>query len=147
MADPRVEKLAETLVNYSVAVQPGDWVVVRGHVLALPLEEATVRHVTLAGGNPTVLLDAEELDEAFLQAASEAQLNWPSPVDDLLSANVAARIVIRAASNTRTLTGVDPRKQQLIQKTRRTFMQRYMERTAAGTHNWVLTQFPCPAYA
>ena len=37
MADPRVEKLAEILVDYSIAVQPGDWVVVRSHVLALSL--------------------------------------------------------------------------------------------------------------
>ena len=34
MADPRVEKLAEVLVNYSVAVQPGHRVLVRGSTLA-----------------------------------------------------------------------------------------------------------------
>ena len=28
MADPRVIKLAETLVHYCTAVQPGDWVLI-----------------------------------------------------------------------------------------------------------------------
>ena len=37
MSDSRMERLAATLVNYSVEVKPGDWVLVSGHVLALPL--------------------------------------------------------------------------------------------------------------
>ena len=45
MTDPRLEKLADTLVNYCTAVKPGDWVLVSGHILALPLVEETVRHV------------------------------------------------------------------------------------------------------
>jgi aminopeptidase len=59
MADPRVEKLAELLVNYSVETRKGDWVLVRGHVLALPLVEQVVKQVALAGGNPTVLLESD----------------------------------------------------------------------------------------
>ena len=37
MADPRVEKYAEMLVNYSVAIRPGDKVLVRGNTAAEPL--------------------------------------------------------------------------------------------------------------
>ena len=60
VADPRVERLADVLVNYSTAIQAGDWVLIRGHVLALPLVEQVVRQVVRAGGNPTIELDADD---------------------------------------------------------------------------------------
>ena len=37
MMDPRVEKLANVLVNYSVAVQPGDKVMIDGNIVGEPL--------------------------------------------------------------------------------------------------------------
>jgi aminopeptidase len=147
MADSRLVKLADLLANYCTSVKPGDWVLVRGHVMALPLVEETVAAVTHAGGNPTVQLSSEGVDEAFLNAASDEQLNWASPLDELMAERLDVRIVILGASNTRALTGVDPRKQQLQQRTQRPFRQAYMRRTAEGTHRWVGTQFPCPAYA
>lgn len=147
MADPRVIKLAETLVQYCTSVQPGDWVLVRGHVNALPLVEETVRQVVRAGGNPTIQLDADELDEIILRETHADRLGWVSPLEEMLSEQVDVRIAIRAASNTRTLTGVDPARQQAVQNARRAIQRRYMERSAAGSHRWVGTLFPCPAYA
>lgn len=147
MSDPRSEKLADILVNYCTSVKPGDWVLVRGHVLALPLVESVVQAVTRAGGNPTILLNSDELEETFLRQASNEQLNWLSPLDELMADRLDVRITIQAASNTRAFTGVDPHKQRLYQTTRRKLSQTYMQRSAAGTHRWVLTEFPCPAYA
>ena len=37
MNDPRIDKLAEVLVNYSVAVQPGDRTLIQGPVAGAPL--------------------------------------------------------------------------------------------------------------
>lgn len=147
MSDPRTEKLADILVNYCTAVKPGDWVLVRGHVLALPLVEAVMTYVTRAGGNPTVLLNSDELDENFLRTASEEQLRWLSPVDELLADRLDVRITIQANSNTRALTGIEPQKQRVYQTARRKLSQTYMQRSAEGSHRWVLTEYPCPAYA
>ncbi len=147
MADLRTVKLAETLVHYCTAVRPGDWVLIRGHMLALPLVEQVMEQVTRAGGNPTVQLYSEELDEVFLRYANSDQLNWLSPLDEITADKVDVRIVIGAASNTRALTGIDPKQQQTYQSARRKFSQTYMQRSAAGNHRWVATNFPCPAYA
>lgn len=147
MNDPRVEKLADILVNYCTTVKPGNWVLVRSHVLALPLVEAVVTQVTRAGGNPTVLLNSDELDEGFLREASPEQLRWLSPLDELMADRLDVRITLQANSNTRALTGIDPQKQQIYQTARRKLSQAYMQRSAAGAHRWVLTEFPCPAYA
>lgn len=147
MADPNVEKLAAILVNYSVEVKPGDWVLVRGHVAAMPLIEETLRQVVRAGGNPTLQLESDELTEIILREGKPEQLSWVSPLDELMAEKLDARIVIHAASNTRALTGVEPKSQQLYQSARRKFSRRLMERSAAGEHRWVVTNYPCPAFA
>ena len=45
--DKRVDKLADILVNYSIKVKPGDWVVLRGDVIALPLTNGTTTPRTI----------------------------------------------------------------------------------------------------
>ncbi len=50
MTDSRIEKLADVLVNYSVAVQPGHKVVVQGGTPGGPLLEAIYAKVLQAGG-------------------------------------------------------------------------------------------------
>jgi len=147
MGDPRIAKLAATLVYYSTAVRPGDWVLVRGHITALPLLEEVVAQVVQAGGNPTVMLDADETEAAFLGHANDDQLAWVSPLDEVMANQLDVRISIRGATNTRSLTGLDPKRQQIHQRAQRPFMQTYMQRTAAGTHRWVGALFPCAAFA
>jgi aminopeptidase len=147
MADPRMKKLAEILVNYSAAVRPGEWVLINGHVLALPLVNEVARLVLRAGGRPTVMLNSEQLEETILREASEEQLRWVSPIETLLDEKIDVTIGVRAAHNTRALSGVDPRKQQVRQNARRESMRTFMQRSAAGSLRWVVTQFPCSAYA
>ena len=57
------------------------------------------------------------------------------------------RIGISAATNTRSLTNLDPTRQRRQQNARRHLRRILAERSAAGTHRWVGTLFPCPAYA
>ncbi|MEM7132331.1 MAG: aminopeptidase [Chloroflexota bacterium] len=147
MSDPRIARLADILVNYSTAVQPGDWVLIAGSIESLPLLNEIVRHVVRAGGNPTIDISADELEEALLSEATQAQLEWISPLNEVYAEKLDVRIVARGASNTRSLTGLDPQKQSAYQSAQRPLRQRYMERTAEGTHRWVGSLFPCPAYA
>ncbi len=120
---------------------------VQSHPVALPLVEQVVAGVGRAGGHSTVVLNSETLEEAFLRNASDAQLDWLSPADALMADQVDVRINISATGNTRSLTGIDPARQQRLQKTRRRVLQTFMERAAAGQHRWVGTLFPCPALA
>ena len=52
MPDPRFKKLADLLVNYSVKVQPKEWVLISGHMVAEPLVSEVLRAVLEAGGGP-----------------------------------------------------------------------------------------------
>lgn len=145
--DTRTDRLARLLTGYCVEVRPGDWVLIRADLQGLPLVERVVEYILAAGGNPTVQLLADTLDETVLRHASDEQLTWLSPVDQLLAERADARIVIRAPSNTRSLSGIAPERQRILQNAQRPLSQTYMQRTAAGTHRWALTVFPCDAYA
>ncbi|MEM7536557.1 MAG: aminopeptidase [Chloroflexota bacterium] len=147
MSDPRVEKLATTLVDYSTAVQPGDWVWIRSHVEALPLAKSVVKHVLEAGGNPSVQLISDEIETTLLREANEDQLAWISPLDEVMGEQIDVRISLVGSSNTRSLTGIEPHKQQIFQKAQMPMRKRWFQRTAEGTHRWVGTMFPCPAFA
>ncbi|HWQ83305.1 MAG TPA: aminopeptidase [Anaerolineales bacterium] len=147
MNDPRLENLAKILVDYSIAVKPGDWVVVRGSSLAFPLLEAVVRNIYQSGGHPTTLIENDALEEIHLRYASDAQLEWISPFETLAFQKMDALITVRAPGNTRLLSGIDPQKTRLQTLARKDLHQTYMDRSAEGSLRWVSTQYPCPAYA
>jgi len=147
MSDPRIDKLADILVNYSIKVKPGDWVLVVGDPVATPLLYATTRHVLQAGGHPTPQFRTDELQKILFQHGSDEQVGWTSPLDDVIYHKIDAIIFLRATENTRILTGVDPKKQQLWQMARKDLVRVYRQRVAEGSLRWVITQFPCQAYA
>ena len=147
MADPRIDNLAKTLVHYSVEVKAGDWVLIQGNVVSMPLIEAVLRRVVRAGGNPTTLISADRLRAMQMKEASEEQLKWTSPLDPIIYNDVDVMISLWGSENTRAMSGVDPKKTQIFQAARRPMMERYMERIASGDLRWVGTQFPCPALA
>ena len=63
MNDPRLDRLAQVLVNYSVGVKPGQLVRIAAPPAAMPLVSAIYRHVLAAGGQPFVRITPEELQE------------------------------------------------------------------------------------
>lgn len=147
MIDQRTKKLAKLLVEYSVSVQPGEWVYITGNVAAEALINEVLREVLEAGGHPTILMDSAQLSETKMKYASDEQLKWVSPVEKMLMEEADALISLRATTNTRALNGIEPVKQQTYSKARRGLMETYMQRAAEGKLKWVLTQYPCPAYA
>ncbi len=145
--DPRIDTLANILVNYSVKVQPGNWVIVRGALEGMPLVKAVLARTLQAGGHPTVLLGSDELQEIRLRESSEEQVQWIAPIENTIYERADAIITVGATSNTRSLSSVDPEKQRLEQMARRPLWEQFLQRSAAGTLRWVVTQFPCPALA
>ena len=147
MSDPRVKKLADLLVKYSVDVQPKEWVLISGHMIAEPLVSEVLRAVLEAGGRPTVIMDSDNIKEYSLKYASDDQISWISPITKTLYEEVDVLIVLRAFDNSRYMAGVDPKKQQLIAKAREGLVDTYLTRAAEGDLKWTVTQYPCPAYA
>ncbi|MCJ7715782.1 MAG: aminopeptidase [Anaerolineales bacterium] len=147
MSDPRIKKLADLLVNYSVKVQPGQWVLLRSHIIAEPLANEVLRAVLEAGGLPTIILNSDDLTETFLRHSNDEQIKWINPIEKDLYNNIDVMIVLRAFGNTRYLGNIDPQKQQLQAQARQELMTTYLTRAARGDLKWTLTNYPCPAYA
>lgn len=147
MADPRVEKLAKTLVEYSVRVKPGDWVVISSNPIAEPLVREVYRYTLRAGGRPSVLLTQDSLAQILFQEASEEQLRWITPFERLPFEEADVYMIIQATTNTRNLADADPAKVGIRSGARKGIMDAYMRRAAAGELRWTLTQFPCAAFA
>jgi aminopeptidase len=147
MSDPRVAKLAQLLVNYSVAVTPGDKVLIRGNAAALPLVGETYRQVLRAGGFPTVFWEEELFTEILLREGSEAQLRHISEPAKIVMESYDCLIALRGSVNTRSLSNVDPARQTIQRQANLPLLQTFMERSARGELRWTTTIYPTNAHA
>lgn len=147
MADFRIDKLAELLVDYSVAVKPGDRVVINTDTSAAPLCEAVYARVLQAGGHPLVMTHIGALDELFFRYASDEQLQHvPEPLK-LIVDTYDVRIALIGEDNTKALSRVGPAKMVLRSQSRTELMKTSMRRSAAGELRWTVTLFPTNAHA
>ena len=147
MLDPRVEKMAKVLVNYSCAVKPGDLVNIRGASLAEPLVLALLEQTLKAGGHPRVKLTPADYMEILYKNASDEQLTFVSDLErqEVEQLDVSIRVI--AESNTRAMSNIDPAKPALLSQGRKDLQQRFLQRAADGELRWTLTAFPTHAYA
>jgi aminopeptidase len=142
MSDARVSRLANVLVRYSRHVRPGQTVLISGPTAAESLIVECGREVLRAGGNPMYRMVPDLAGEIFYAEAGDEQLKF-MPRSTLAAAREADHIInIMAETNTQSQASVDPNKQRLTEKARRTYMDVVMTK-----NEWVLTLFPTAAYA
>ena len=147
MRDPRVGNLAQILVGYSTQVKEGETCLIEGPSPAEPLIAAVYEEVLAAGGQPVVSMSFDQQQPTYFEHASDAQLDWISPLQSWAADDADCRIAIGADTNTRALSGVSPERQTRRQAATRPLMETMMRRSAEGTHRWVYTIFPTSAYA
>lgn len=147
MTDPRIEKLADVLVNYSVAVRPEDRVAVRGSTLAGPLLEAIYTRVLEAGGHPFVIPVLPGLEERLFRHGSDEQLQHVPQPWKMVMETYDALISVMAMGNTKSLSTASPAKMALNQKAYTEINRIFMKRSGTGELRWVGTLFPTDAVA
>ncbi len=147
MADIRVEKMADLLVNYSVAVKPGDKVVIQGETGGEPLIKAVFVKVLQAGGLPYIMPSLPGVEELLYKYGSDKQLQFVPEPYKLVMSTFDCRIVVFSDSNTKALSNVDSAKMVLRSQSRSELMKIMMKRSAAGELRWVLGPYPTNALA
>jgi aminopeptidase len=147
MADPRIEKLAQLVVEYSVAVRKGDRVAIGGSTVAEPLMKQIYNRVLQAGGHPLMIPVFPDTEELFYRYASDEQLRHVPPPLEVVMETYDVRISVLAESNTRSLSNVDPARTVMHQQARAGLMRTFMKRSAAGELRWVVVPFPTHALA
>lgn len=147
MPDPRINKLANVMVNYSLQLEPGQQVLLQTTPLANELSLAFIEEATKAGAHVLTLNEIPGATEIFLKYASDEQLDFISPIRQQIYETFDARMVIEADSNTRELAGVDPKRIARHRKTYAPLFKTFTDRLARGEMRWCLTVYPTEALA
>ena len=157
MRDQRLDKLADVLVNYSVKVQPGQLVRIRGDAVGTKLLEAIYEAVLKAGAHPQLRITSDACADIFMQTASEEQLKYVDPIAMAEAETIDVSISLWAEVNTKSSTRVDPKRSGLASSARKPIFETFMKRAAAAEFpdqypgvkplKWVGTLFPTQANA
>ena len=144
--DPRVERLAELLVERSLGVQPGWQVAIQGSLLARPLVEALVVALARRGAYPLVRLGAADLDPfpfATLWARhAPAELVERLPeVEVHLRETLDARVILFSPENVVDGSELAADRRLALRRAAQPFQER------VGGLPWVSCPFPTLALA
>ncbi|MGI8586943.1 MAG: aminopeptidase [Chloroflexia bacterium] len=145
LRDPRVQKMAEVLVQYSLGVQPGQQVCIVSSPAAGPLIAAVYGEVLKAGGLPAVHLSLPELNGILLAEGSDEQLDYVTPFNRSLWDEFDAIVSIRAEDNTRANMEVPAARVAIQGKAARRYSKSFAWMQEGRPY--ASTQFPTAAYA
>ena len=143
MSDPRIAKVAEILVDYSTEVKEDEVVEICASEGAKPLFLAVYREVVRRNPKEIVCdIWFDEMEEIFFQEADDSQPDKFPSLNMYQIEHTDVWIGLRAYSNTRRLTSVDPRKVG-----RRSKVLKPIQREGVRNTRWVVTIFPTEAVA
>jgi len=114
--DSRTLQLAQNLIRYSTALQPGENILIEMFDDALPLAQALVVEAYRAGGVPFLSLKNNRLQRKLLSGASKEQLQLIAAWESERMGSMQAYIGIRASENISELSDVSPEKLKLYQQ-------------------------------
>jgi aminopeptidase len=144
MTDPRIEKLADMLINYSCAVKRGENILIEAIDVPHEFTAALVRTAHDAGGRPLVLLKSNQVNRALMLAGTQEQWETIAAVEKLQMSRMQCYIGARGNPNVSETSDVPKEKQQL-----------YEESVWAKVHRdirikktrWVVLRWPSPSMA
>jgi aminopeptidase len=147
MTDPRLARLGELIVEYSLGLGPGSVFRIDVSPLGAPLAVELYRAALRAGAHPYVNVELERLPELLAKEGNDEQIDFVSPIAKAELELVDAVVSIWAESNTRALSNVPPERHQRVIAAGRPLNQRRWERISAGDMRWCGVVFPTAAHA
>ena len=147
MADIRLNKLANLLVNYSLEIKPGDQLEIRTNPSALDIALLAYEEAVKAGAHVLNSISIPGSEETFFNFANDDQLDYVSPIRKQIYDTFDAVLVIGAEHNTRALSGIDPERISRARKATTPLTKIFLERAAKLDLRWCYTVFPTNASA
>ncbi|MDD6884496.1 MAG: aminopeptidase [Eubacteriales bacterium] len=144
MMDPRMERLAETLVNFSVEVKPGDNVLISSTNGNEMLVKALIRQVYKVGGTPFVWYGNSEIERELAMGYTREQLEMRAEPDAALMKKMQCYIGFSAVRNASEMADVPAEKLNMFGL--------YYNKSVHGlirvpNTRWVVLRYPTPAMA
>jgi aminopeptidase len=137
--DPRLKKLADTLVNYSCRVKEDENVMIECFgSSAHELIKEIVREIYKAGGIPYISLKDNSILREILKESSVKQLQFMAKIDLLQMKSIDAYIGIRAHENVSELGDVAGEKMNLYSK----YYSDVIAEERVNNTKWVVLRYP-----
>ncbi len=147
MTDARIAKLAKVIVNYSVELKPGQTFWFRTTPLAEELNLAIYEEAIKAGAHVFIDQRMPGSEEIFFKYASDEQLDYVSPLRQIIVETFDASLYIEAEHNSRSLSGIDGSHIARSRKAGAELFSKLMQRSADGSHRWCITVYPTHSMA
>jgi aminopeptidase len=147
MTDPRIERLAALLVDYSLELRAGKVLRIDSLDAGSPLVLALYGAALRAGALPYTNVGLSGLGETLFQYASDEQLTYLSPIQWEEIEQLDALVTIWSETNTRALSRVEPTRHTAYIAAQRKLSNRRWERISSGEMSWCGTLYPTNAHA
>jgi aminopeptidase len=147
MRDPRVDRLAELVIGYSLGLKEGQVVRTDGEESPLPLVTALYRAALGRGALPYVKVSPAGLDAIMLAEGNDDQLSHIPEAERSQSDDLDAWVTIWSSSNTRALTRANPDRRRMQLAAHYRMVNRRWQRISAGELSWCGTLHPAQAHA
>jgi aminopeptidase len=147
MPDQRVTKLAKLMVHYSLELKSGQQFVIQSHPLAEEMTLAVYEEAIKAGAFVTLMNNTPGAQEVFFKYASDAQLEYVSPITKMVVETFDSQLRIWSEHNTHSLSGIDPARMARAARAGAPLSKIHMERSAKKELRWCLTVYPTHAMA
>jgi len=144
MTDPRIQKLADLLVNYACSVQPGEKLLLEAIDVPPAFTTAVVRAVSAAGGHPLVLLKSNEINRALMQVGTIEQWETIAAIEQQQMESVQCYIGARGSHNVSELSDVPTDKQKIYEQT---VWSKVHHSIRIKKTRWCVLRWPTPSMA
>ncbi|MGI6669830.1 MAG: aminopeptidase [Acetivibrionales bacterium] len=139
MKDPRIEKLAKNLINYSVNLQKGEKILIESIGFEIPLVKELIKQAYLAGGIPFVTIKNQELLRVLLSECSEEQVKAMASFEIPRMKEMQAYIGIRAGENVSEMGAVPADKMEIYSR----YYQKPLHSDIRVPHTkWCILRYP-----
>jgi len=144
MTDPRIRKLAELLVNFSLKATKGEKVLIQDNNLELDFVKALVEAVHDAGALPFVALRDRSLDQALYRRAGPEQMELQARFEVDRMRAMDCYIGFTSLRNQSAWSDMGSEALDLYN---RTIMKKVHMEVRLPDTRWVVLRYPSPAFA
>jgi aminopeptidase len=142
MHDPRFDKLATLLVEYSIRLRRNENVLVEAFDVPDEMAIALVRAIQKAGGTPFLQVHHVRINRELALSASHRQLNLMANHELARMKKMDAYVALRGSNNITELSDVPMETMKLIAKKMRPVTDQRVKKT-----KWVVLRWPTPSMA
>ena len=142
MRDPRLEKLAKTLLEYSNKVEAGQHVLIKGNILAKPLIKELIKHTYRIGAYPHPEILDDEIGRELSLGNTEERMEKVTGWNLEKYKDIDAFISVFADENDSEYSDV-PTEIKVMQAR----VGRPVSNLIVNTKQWVLLNYPTPSLA